>query len=159
MALYAKIEQQGGTWRLLDKDGEPIGRIWAGQHVDRILRDGAFADDIQAVLSQTGTARRTAARNLYNAWLTAGGHSVNFGAITHSLNNDGGVEDGNRHLYVAGNEFGYLHGTNGPRDQRLLRVVRLLEEVFSGESLGTSAQRNAALDAALDRFRDDGGAN
>lgn len=159
MVFFQKVEQAGNTWRLLDKDGNPIGRIWANAHIDRILRDGDFAEGVVAVLSQTGAARRTAARSLYNQWLAAGGRSVNFSALTHSLNNDAGVEDGNRHLYIAGNEFGYLHGVDPQRDSRLLRIVRLLEEVFSGEQLGTTALRNQALDAALDRFRDDGAIN
>lgn len=156
MPLFDRLSQAGGTWRLLDKDGNAIGRIWSTAHVDRILRDGAFAEAVVAVLNQTGAARRTAARNLYSTWLANGGHAVNFSALTHSLNNDAGVEDGNRHLYIAGNEFGYLHGVNPQRDQRLLRVVQLLEDVFSAEALGTSALRNQALDGALDRFRDNG---
>lgn len=156
MALFNKVEQGDGTWRLLDKDGNPIGRIWSNAHVDRILRDGDFAEGVAAVLSQSGAARRTAARNLYNTWLANGGRSVDFSNLTHSLNNDAGVEDGNRHLYIAGNEFGYLHGVDGPRDQRLLRVIRLLEEVAEGEQLGSSTLRNQALDTALNRFRDDG---
>jgi len=153
MPLYTKTPEAGGTWRLRNAAGEPIGRIWQDVHIDRALRDGDLADAITLIMNLTGAARRSAARTAYNAWLTAGGHSVDFSALTTSLNNDAGVEDGNRHLYIAGNEFGYLHGVEPLRDARLARVVRLAEEVFGGEQLATSAQRNAALEAAIDRFR------
>lgn len=161
MALYSKVVQSDGSWRLLDKDGNPIGRVWATAHIDRILRDGTLAEAVRDAIAAGGTVsnRRQAVRAAIAAWATAGGHSVDFSALTHSLNNDAGVEDGNRHLYLSGNEFGYLHGVDLPRDLRLARLVRLAEELFSGEALSTSGARNAALDAALTRFTDDGGLN
>ena len=156
MAVYTKVPHSGGTWRLMDADGTPLGRIWSAAHIDRIIRDGDYAEAVEPVLSQTGSARRTTARNHLSTWQTSGGHSVDLSSMTLSLNNDAGIEDSNQHLFIAGNEFGYLHGVDTARDQRVLRIVRLLEEVFAGEQLGTSTLRNQALDAALDRFRDDG---
>ena len=158
MARYTKQVQADGTWRIYDaQTGEPVGRIWLGAHVDRILRDSNLAEAIAAILNQTGATRRQSARTFFNDWLTAGGHSVNFSALTQSMNNDAGQADTNRHFYIAGNELGYLHGeVQLVHGARLARFVRLAEECFSGEQLGTTALRNAALDTALDRFRDDG---
>lgn len=156
--LFTKVEQNGNTWRLYNANGEPLGRIWLAAHIDRILRDGDLAARIvNEVLPLSGSARRQAARAIWNEWQTAGGHSVDFSTLTLSLNNDAGFPDGNRHIYIAGNELGYLHGEDGPLAARLGRIVRLAEELWSGEQLGTLAQRNAALDGAIDRFRDAGG--
>ena len=159
MAVYSKVVQSDGSWRLLDGAGNPIGRIWATAHVDRILRDGMLAEAVRDALAAGGTAsaRRQAVRAALAAWATDGGHSVDFSALTHSLNNDAGIEDSNRHLYLGGNEFGYLHGVELLRDLRLARLVRLAEELFAAERLGSTGARNSALDAALTRFTDDGG--
>lgn len=158
MALFQKVEQAGNTWRIVHPvTGESLGRVWLTAHIDRLLRDGDLAEAIAGILTQTGATRRASARTAYQAWLAAGGDSVNLSAFSHSLNNDAGVEDGNRHLYIAGNEFGYLHGVHPRRDARLARFIRLANEVRAAEQLGTQTQRNTALDAALDRFRDDGG--
>jgi hypothetical protein len=157
MPQYQAIEQSGGTWRLLSGAGEPIGRIWLTAHIDRVLRDGTLAEEVAAALSLAGAERRQAARQAYQRWVTAGGHSVDFSTLTLSRNNDAGVEDGNLHLYLGGNELGYLHGTALVRDRRLARFVRLAEELYSAEQTSGTAARNAAIDAVLDRFRDDGG--
>ena len=157
MALYTKVQQADGTWRLYNAAGEPIGRIWATAHVDRLLRDGALAEAVRDALGLGTTARRAAVRTAISTWATDGGHSVDLSAFTHSLNNDAGVEDGNRHLYLGGNELGYLHGVELARDARLARVIRLAEELYAGEQLGSAGARNAALDAALTRFSGDGG--
>ena len=47
MAVYSKVVQSDGSWRLLDGAGNPIGRIWATAHVDRILRDGMLAEAVR----------------------------------------------------------------------------------------------------------------
>lgn len=157
---FDKLVQSNGTWRLLDtQTGESIGRIWSAAHVDRIIRDANLAAAIQTALGQAGAARRTAARTALADWQTAGGHAVDFAALTLSPNNDAGGADGNTHLYIAGAELGYLHGIDSARDVRLARFARLAEEAFSAESLGTTAAKNTALDAALTRFRDNDGAN
>lgn len=158
MALWSKVAQSDGTWRLYDANNDPIGRIWATAHIDRLLRDGTLAQAVKAAIDAGGTVstRRQAVRAAISDWATAGGHSVDFSALTHSLNDDAGLPDGNRYLYIAGAMFGYLHGVDAPRDLRVARIVRLAEELFSGEQLATIAQRNAALDAALTRFTDDG---
>lgn len=156
--LYQKA-QQGSSWRLQNADGEPIGRIWSASHIDRILRDGALAEAVAAAIEAGGTnsARRQAIRAALDDWQTAGGHSVDFSAITFTLNNDAGEEDGNWHIYLAGNEAGYLHGVDAARDLRLARVIRLAEEIHEGEALATSGDRNEALDATCVRFTEGGG--
>lgn len=162
MVQFAKQVQENGTWRLLDKDGNPIGRIWLTAHVDRIIRDGALAETIYGIVTGPGgaAAKRTAARDAYSSWLTAGGHAADFSAITISENNDAGVADDNLHIYIAGNELGYLHGMNNPLAQRIARYVQLAEEVWASDQQNlTAAQKNAAIDAAMDRFRTAGGLN
>lgn len=160
MAQFTKQVQENGTWRIFDRNGTPVARIWLTAHVDRLLRDGDLSDAIAAIMAQpAGAARRTAARTAYQAWTTAGGHSVNFSALTISDNNDAGQPDGQHHIYIAGNELGYVHGDAVVHVPRLARFIRLAEEVWSADQLSTNAEKNAALDAAIDRFRSDGGAN
>lgn len=159
MVQLTKQVQADGSWRLFDVGGNPVGRIWVTAHVDRILRDSELAEAIAAIMAQTGATRRQAARTALTNWNNAGGHAVDFSTLTWSLNDDAGQVSGNRHMYIAGAHLGYLHGTDGPRDQRLQRWVRLAEEAFSAEQLATTTQRNGALDAAIDRFRTDGALN
>ena len=55
MAVYSKVVQSDGSWRLLDGAGNPIGRIWATAHVDRILRDGMLAEAVRDALAAGGS--------------------------------------------------------------------------------------------------------
>lgn len=161
MALITKQVQADGSARLF-ADGVPIARIWLQAHADRIIRDADFAEAIAAINTGGAAARRAAARVAFDTWSTAGGHSVNFNTLTLSQNNDAGVPDSdvdpNRHIYIAGNDLGYLHGGSGVLAvaRRLARFIRLAEELFAGEQLSQAADRNAALEAAVTRFRDDG---
>jgi hypothetical protein len=100
--------------------------------------------------------RRTAIRAALQAWRDAGGHDINLRGFSHTLVNESGVEDGNRYLLMNGVYFGYLHGVNNARDRRILRWIKLAEDLFDAENLGTNTARNQALDAAVDAFRTDG---
>jgi hypothetical protein len=156
MVVYSKRDDGSGGWELHDANGR-IGRVWSSAHIDRIIRDSDLAEQVSAIINQPTVTRRTSARAAYNVWLTAGGRSVDFSAFTQSTNNDAGIPDGNKHVYIAGAAIGYLHGDNQvTRDSRLARFVRLAEEIWSAEQIASIGQRNAALDAALDRFRDAG---
>jgi hypothetical protein len=66
------------------------------------------------------------------------------------------MQDGNRYLLMNGVYFGYLHGVNNARDRRILRWIKLAEDLFDGENRGTAALRNQAMDAAVNAFRTDG---
>lgn len=156
MTLLQRQAQAGNTWRLRTAQGEALGRIWDGQHVLRILRDSDLAEQIADIMNLTGAARRQAARTAIQAWNAAGGRGESFGSLTASLLNDGGVEDGNTHLYLDGVEIGYFHGDPPAKVARMLRFIRLAEDVADAEALPTNAERNAALDAAVNRFRDNG---
>lgn len=163
MPLFGKLQQDGDTWILLDGDGNRIGRIWDTSHVDRVVRDGTLAEAIQDGIAAGGTTarRRQAVRDAVQEWATGGGHSVDLANVTLSLENPpgSGNMDGKRHIFLAGQHVGYLDlpDPDDGRHGRLRRVIRLAEELFSGEQLGAAGQRNAALDAALTRFTDDGG--
>jgi hypothetical protein len=156
MALLARQAQAGNTWRLR-AGGASIGRVWQGAHILRILRDSDLAEAIAAIPDNaTNAQRRTAARAAIQAWRDAGGHDIDLSGFSHSLLNPSGIEDGNRYLLMNGVYFGYLHGVNNARDRRLLRWIKLAEDLFSGENLGTTNARNQALDAAIASFKDDG---
>jgi hypothetical protein len=154
---FTKVQQAWNTWRLFHAAGTPIGRIWNTAHVDRLVRDAQFADAIVTALSQSGATRRQLARTAFQVWVTAGGRDTDFSGLTFAVNEDDGQPNGNLNLFLGGMQVGYLHGVDAPRDEQLQRIVRLSEEAWSAEEQGTAAARNAALDVALNRFRDDGG--
>lgn len=163
MPIFDKRPEANDTWRLLDSSGSNIGRIWAGSHVDRILRDVTLAEAVRDAIAAGGSAttRRAAVRTAMQTWSTAGGHSVDLANVMLSLENPpgSGNVDGNRHLFLGGQHVGYLGipDVDDDRHGKLMRSVRLAEELFSGEQLGTSSARNSALDAALTRFSSGGG--
>ena len=156
MVLLQRQAQGGNTWRLKNANGESIGRIWNEQHVLRMLRDSDLAEQIADIMALSGAARRQAARTAIQAWNAAGGRGESLGTLTASPLNDGGIEDGNTHLYLDGTEIGYFHGDLPARVARMLRFIALAEDVADAEALPTNAERNVALDAAVNRFRDNG---
>ena len=161
MAQYAKQAAAGDTWRLIDvRTGEAVARIWAAEHVDRILRDANMAEAIANALALGTTARRAAAQDAYSEWLAAGGRLVDFsggpGGLSLNTLNDGSATDSNRHIYVGGVHAGYFHGETYDVS-RLLRYLKLGEDLFAAQQIQNATQRRNAIDAAIDLYEASGG--
>lgn len=161
MAQYAKQAAAGDTWRLIDvRTGQVVARIWSTAHVDRILRDANMAEAIAAALALGTTARRAAAQDAYSEWLAAGGRLVDFsggpGGMSLNTLNDGTVADGNVNIYVGGVHAGYFHGQVYDTS-RLLRYIKLGEDLFAAQQIQNATQRRNAIDAAIDTYEGSGG--
>lgn len=161
MAQYTKQAAADGTWRLVDvRTGQFVARIWATQHVDRILRDANMAEAIANALPLSRNERRAAAQTAYDEWVAAGGRAVDFsggpGGLSLNSLNDGNTADSNVHIYVAGVHSGYFHGEVYDTS-RLLRYLKLGEDLFAAEQIQNVTDRRNAIDAAIDFYEASGG--
>jgi hypothetical protein len=160
VAQFTK-QAAGDTWRLVDtRTGQAVARIWATEHVDRILRDANMAEAVANALPLSRAARRDAAVTAYNEWTAAGGRLVDFsggpGGLSLNTLNDGSATDSNRHIYVGGVHAGYFHGEVYDTS-RLLRYLKLGEDLFAAQQIQNATQRRNAIDAAIDLYEASGG--
>lgn len=153
MPLLSSVIQQDGSARVRDElTGEWVARVFNANHAARLIRDATLAEAVWNARGIGAAARRTAIRTAFADWQAAGGRFADLRLLARV------IQGGNQAIELGGNRLGYFHG-EVYNALRPLRWLALAEELVEGEALATSAERNAALDAALTRFVNAGGIN